>query len=277
MRATALPASAFAQRLDDRDAAGDRGLEVQRDACASRPAAPARRRAGQQRLVGGDHRLAGLERGLDRGAAPDRRRRRSARRTRRCRDRARARPDRRPSAASCRSTPRFFAARARADTPTTSIGRPQRAASACALLLDQAHHRGADRAETGETDFEGRSHERPHVERRRSAPRGERNDVVQFFRRRFQGTGGCCGRPAGCAARSRPARCAHSPRRARRSRRRATPRPRPSRPAAWRTRRCRASRNGSGIGAQANIEAAGGGTSQPARPKLSTSTSRRRL
>ena len=32
-----------------------------------------------------------------------------------------------------------------------------------------------------------------------------------------------------------------------------------------------------GIGAQANIEAGGGGTSQPARPKLSTSTSRRRL
>ena len=36
-------------------------------------------------------------------------------------------------------------------------------------------------------------------------------------------------------------------------------------------------RNASGNGAQANIEARGAGTSQPARPKLSTSTSRRRL
>src|SRR6267143_3395998 len=35
--------------------------------------------------------------------------------------------------------------------------------------------------------------------------------------------------------------------------------------------------NGSGIGAHANIEARGGGTGQPARPKESTSTSRRRL
>ena len=35
------------------------------------------------------------------------------------------------------------------------------------------------------------------------------------------------------------------------------------------------SRNGSGIGAQANIDACGGGMSQPARPKHSTSTSRR--
>ena len=35
--------------------------------------------------------------------------------------------------------------------------------------------------------------------------------------------------------------------------------------------------NGSGIGAQANIDARGAGTCQPARPKLSTSTSRRRL
>jgi len=36
-------------------------------------------------------------------------------------------------------------------------------------------------------------------------------------------------------------------------------------------------RNGSGTGAQANIEACGAGISQPARPKLSTSASRRRL
>ena len=35
--------------------------------------------------------------------------------------------------------------------------------------------------------------------------------------------------------------------------------------------------NGSGIGDQANIEARGAGTCQPARPKLSTSTSRRFL
>ena len=38
-----------------------------------------------------------------------------------------------------------------------------------------------------------------------------------------------------------------------------------------------AAENGSGIGAQANMEARGAGTSQPARPNDSTSTSRRRL
>ena len=45
----------------------------------------------------------------------------------------------------------------------------------------------------------------------------------------FQGSGGGCGRPGGCAARSRPARCGHSRRHARRSRCPAPPRHRPSR------------------------------------------------
>ncbi len=106
----------------------------------------------------------------------------------------------------------------------------------------------------------------PGVERRpaNAASRGERRCAA--FPDRFQETAGYCGPPGGCAARSRPARCAHSPRRIRRSRRRARPRRRPSRPAASRIRRCRAVTNGSGIGAQANIEARGGGTCQPARP-----------
>ena len=58
---------------------------------------------------------------------------------------------------------------------------------------------------------------------------------------------------------------------------RATPRRRPSRSAAWQNSTEPRSRNGSGIGAQANIVAGGGGMFQPARPKLSTRQSRRRL
>ena len=48
--------------------------------------------------------------------------------------------------------------RERALTATTSIGRPHFAASAARCCADQTHHRGADRAETGETHFEGGSH-----------------------------------------------------------------------------------------------------------------------
>jgi len=54
-------------------------------------------------------------------------------------------------------------------------------------------------------------------------------------------------------------------------------RPRPSRPAGFEKSTLPRVAKRLGIGAQANMEARGGGTSQPARPKDSTSTSRRRL
>ena len=60
-------AEALAQRLDDRNAAGDGGLEAELGAVLL--GQPRQRHAvpGEQRLVGGDHRAADLERGADRG------------------------------------------------------------------------------------------------------------------------------------------------------------------------------------------------------------------
>ena len=230
----------------------------------------------QQRLVGGDHRLAGLAAPPSTAARagspspPISSTKTSMPGSRRKRDRIG------DPAQLLQIDAAILAARARADRD--DLDRPAAArGERCALLGDQAHHRGADRAETGKTHFERGSHETSAIEERRLAPRGERDDVVQLFRRRFQGNGGCCARPGGCAARSRPARCAQSPRRARRSRCPATPRPRPSRPAAWRIRRCRASGTAPGSAPRRTSRRAGGGTCQPARPKLSTSTSRRRL
>ena len=56
----------LAQRLDDGDAAGDRRLEVERDAVLLGELCQLEAVRGQQRLVGGDHVLAGAERRLDR-------------------------------------------------------------------------------------------------------------------------------------------------------------------------------------------------------------------
>ena len=49
--------------------------------------------------------------------------------------------------------PRFLA-RERAQTATTSMRRPQRALKRLALARDLADQRGADRAQTGNADFE---------------------------------------------------------------------------------------------------------------------------
>ena len=56
----------FAQRLHDRDAAGDRSLEIERHAMAFGERGELVAVAGKQRLVGGDHRLAGGKRRLHR-------------------------------------------------------------------------------------------------------------------------------------------------------------------------------------------------------------------
>ena len=234
----------------------------------------------EQRLVGGDDALARRRARLRPRSSPDRLRRRSVRRRHRCRDR-------RASAIGL-STLRIFdrssvAHLALGTGPSTAWRPLDRPAGA----LDErrarrrehsGHGRGTDRAQTGNVPLSGVSTIGSQSGGRSAVqpPLGERERRCATFPARFQETGGYCGRPGGCAARSRPARCAHNPRRIRRSRCPARPRLRPSPPAAWRTRRAERS-NGSGIGAQANIEARGGGTCQPARPKLSTSTSRRRL
>ena len=72
MRATRIAGEPLAQRLDDRDAAGDRRLEIERHAVLLGERRERDAVARQQRLVGGDHRLAGRERGLDRAPWPDR-------------------------------------------------------------------------------------------------------------------------------------------------------------------------------------------------------------
>ena len=61
-----MAASAFAQRLDDGDAAGHRRLEVERDALLLGELGELDAVLGEQRLVGGDDVLAGVERRLDR-------------------------------------------------------------------------------------------------------------------------------------------------------------------------------------------------------------------
>ncbi len=66
MRVNESPFKPFAQRLDDRDAAGDRRFEIERDAVAFGQRGKLLAVPGEQRLVGGHHRLAGSERGFDR-------------------------------------------------------------------------------------------------------------------------------------------------------------------------------------------------------------------
>ncbi len=56
----------LAQRLHDRYAAGDRGFEIERDAAAFRQHGKLMAMPGEQRLVGGHHRLAGRKCGFDR-------------------------------------------------------------------------------------------------------------------------------------------------------------------------------------------------------------------
>ena len=78
----------------------------------------------------------------------------------------------------------------------------------------RAINRTSDRRsgpEAGNTHFEGGNHEQIRDELRRACltPLGERNDVVQFFPVRFQGTAGCCAPPGECVVRS-TARCERS-------------------------------------------------------------------
>jgi len=134
-----------------------------------------------------------------------------------------------------------------------------RASAACrelgAILINQPHDRCADRAETGEPTLSGVAMKRPNADERRGlASRRERDDVVQLFQARIKER-----RMLRAAWRMR---CSFStsamrtkPRRAHRTRHRATPQPRLSRPAVLRIRDF-PSRGTPPSGAQANIEAA---------------------
>src|SRR4029079_13954897 len=198
------------------------------------------------------------------------------------------------------------------------LDRPPALGSELGMLRgDQAHHGGADRAETGETHFEGGSHNASATPHRHSGARRRREPEIQRHASRplLDSGPGAARRPgvtvetisSGCyrpvargttlcnfsGADSRNRRMLHAACRMRcsfsTSAMRTNPSPRSPKPvpgdtatSAFSTRSLENSTlprplNGSGIGDQANIEAAGGGTSHPARPKLSTSTSRRRL
>ena len=115
---------ALAQRLDDGHAARHRRLEFQLQAFFARPvAASSRAMLGQQRLVGGHHMLAVLERGFDQLAGRRPRRRRSARPPHRRRDLARASGSA-VKLLDCRSRAPFCASRA-LTAPRQSRARPR--------------------------------------------------------------------------------------------------------------------------------------------------------
>ena len=109
-----------------------------------------------------------------------------------------------------------------------------------------------------------------------SAARGERDDVMQLFRRAFKKTPHVARGLADAllVLNQRDAHIAFAAL--------AEPGPGETATSAFSTRSLENSTlpsvwKGSGIGDQANIDARGDGICQPARPKLSTSTSRRRL
>ena len=117
------------QRLDHRDAAGDRGLEAQRDAAGLGGGGELGAVAGEHRLVGGDEVLAAGERRLGGGLG------RAVLAADRLDDEVdvrrggRARRDRPPRRRPTRSTPRSRW-RERAEIAAISTGRPARAAMA---------------------------------------------------------------------------------------------------------------------------------------------------
>ena len=144
------------QRLHDRNGAADRGLEIERNLVLLGERGQFDAMLRQERLVGGDHRLAGLQRRRDRrprriAVAADQLDERIdpgiARKLHRVRD-----PAQLPDVDAA-----ILAARARADRH--DLDRPPAAErQRLTLALDQTHHRSADRAETGETHFEGGNH-----------------------------------------------------------------------------------------------------------------------
>ena len=143
----------LAQRLDDRDAAGHRRLEIEGDAVLLGELGKLGAMLGEQRLVGGDDVLAGCR------APPlpqpwrPRPRRRSARRTRRSTDRRRAAPGSSNQSMPSSATARFLV-RERAETPTTSMLRPALRASRPPCSAKSCSSPVAHRAEPGDAQFQ---------------------------------------------------------------------------------------------------------------------------
>ena len=113
MRANELPARPSRRVLTIGMAPADRGLEIERDAVLLGERRERDAVAREQRLVGGDHRFSGRQRGLDRGLGRIALAAHQLDEHVDLADRSRARPGRRPSAifadrrrASCRATAR---------------------------------------------------------------------------------------------------------------------------------------------------------------------------
>ncbi len=147
---------ALAQRLDDRDAAGDRGFEIERNMVALGERGERVTVPGEQRLVGRDDRFARRERrfdgGLGRIALP-------AHQLDEDVDLPIARErDRIGDPTQPRRVDAAILAPVARHGRRDLDGAPATHCQGFALAFDQAHNRCADRAEAGETHFQRRDH-----------------------------------------------------------------------------------------------------------------------
>jgi hypothetical protein len=146
----------LAERLDDRDAAGCRRLEIQADALSL--GLPRQRDAmgGKERLVGGDDVLAGIDRRLDRSRG------RPLRAADQLDEDVRAgiagQPDRIVEPGGARDVDAAIACA----IPRRDAGDGDRPAGAdrkiIAMAVDQAHQRRSDRTEPGDAEAKGSVH-----------------------------------------------------------------------------------------------------------------------
>ena len=250
----------------------DRRLEIQRAAMFFGGLGQPQSVLGDQRLVGGDHRFAGFQRRLDRrqrgiaGAAHQFDEAIDAGIVGQ-RQRALGPFD----AAQVDAALLHLRARGdRDDAHAASAARRQHPA----LLFDEADDFGANSAEPRNTHFQGCDHEMKKPAEVRLPPVGERNHVVQRFKAAFKEAAhaargladpllvfhhGDADIALAVLAEGHAGRYHHA------------------RFLDHQGRELHAAdvANAFGSGAQANIEACGGGMSHPARPKDSTSASRR--
>src|SRR6185369_2371048 len=256
---------AFAQGLYDRDSAADRRLEVERDVMLLGQRSELDATLGEQCLVRRYHRFAGGKRRLDcacrriAGAANQFDKDVDARLARE-RDRV-GEP-----LHTFEVDAAILALRTRADGDDLD-GTPATRGEHLALARHLGNQGGADRAQSGDAH----SQSFDHWSQRRVA---SGTTLCNWF--------GAVSRKRRMLRAAWRIRCSFST-----SAMRTKPSPRSPKPVPGETATSAfstssfenstlpMSRNGSGIGDQANIDAVGGGTSQPARLKLSTITSRR--
>src|SRR6516165_1871470 len=177
----------LAQRLDDGNAAGDRRFEIKSNVMSFRERGKPLALRGEQRLIGGDYRLAGGKRGFYRklrgtGGAADHFDKHIdlgiARQRRRIAD---------PTKPVGIEAP-FLIARPGADRDHVDAA-PTAGDQFLASAVQKLHDRTADSTEAGKTDFQRFSHvASPGLGgvRTRLPSRRERNDVVQQFRASFK-------------------------------------------------------------------------------------------